>query len=159
MKLSTRSRYGTRMILDMAQHYNGQPIQLGEISKRQNVSLKYLEQIIRPLKKANLIKSFRGSKGGHMLNKSPQEITVGEVVALLEGGSSLIQCAQDPDACDRVENCVTRYLWIEASNAIFERLSTITFADLIMLENKECKDQFLDFISSQKKLDDDTDES
>ena len=151
MKLSTRTRYGTRMILDMAQHYNGRPIQLGEISKRQNVSLKYLEQIIRPLKEAKLIKSFRGSKGGHMLNKSPQEITVGEVVALLEGGASLTQCAQDPDVCDRVDSCVTRYLWVEASNAIFERLSTITFADLISLENKECKDQFLDFISSQKK--------
>jgi Rrf2 family protein len=64
------------MILDMAQHYNGKPVQLGEIAKRQNVSLKYLEQIIRPLKKANFIKSFRGSKGGHMLNKSPDKITV-----------------------------------------------------------------------------------
>jgi Rrf2 family protein len=156
MKLSTRSRYGTRMILDMAQHYNGQPVQLGEISKRQNVSLKYLEQIIRPLKEAKLIKSFRGSKGGHMLNKSPQEITVGEVVALLEGGSSLIKCAKDPDACDRVDNCVTRFLWVEVSNAIFERLNTITFADLVTLENRECKDQFLDFISSQKNPDDDT---
>ena len=86
-----------------------------------------------------------------MLNKSPQEITVGEVVALLEGGANLTQCAQDPDVCDRVDNCVTRYLWVEASNAIFERLSTITFADLIALENTDCKDHFLDFISSQKK--------
>ena len=156
MKLSTRSRYGTRMILDMAQHYNGKPVQLGEIAKRQNVSLKYLEQIIRPLKEAKFIKSFRGSKGGHMLNKSPEEITVGEIVALLEGGSDLTRCAQDPDTCDRVDNCVTRYLWVEAANAIFERLNTITFADLIALEKKECKDKFLDYISSQEKTADDT---
>ena len=156
MKLSTRSRYGTRMILDMAQHYNGKPVQLGEIAKRQNVSLKYLEQIIRPLKKAKFIKSFRGSKGGHMLNKSPEEITVGEIVALLEGGPDLTRCAQDPATCERVDNCVTRYLWVEAASAIFERLSTITFADLIALEKKECKDQFLDYISSQEKAADDS---
>ena len=155
MKLSTRSRYGTRMILDMAQHDNGKPVQLGDIDKRQNVSLKYLEQIIRPLKEANYIKSFRGSKGGHLLNKAPEEITVGEIVALLEGGTSLTQCANDPEACDRVDNCVTRYLWVEVSKAIFNRLSTITFADLIAIEKKECKDQFLDYISSHEDNPDD----
>ena len=108
MKLSTRSRYGTRMLLDMAQHYNGGPVQLGDIARRQNISLKYLEQIIRPLKKANYIKSFRGAKGGHILNKSPEEITVGEIVALLEGGDSLTLCSENPDSCDRVDQCITR---------------------------------------------------
>jgi Rrf2 family protein len=151
MKLSTRSRYGTRMILDMAQNYNGQPVQLGEIAKRQNISLKYLEQIIRPLKKANYIKSFRGSKGGHQLNKPPEEITVGEVVALLEGGASLTTCSKNPETCDRVDNCMTRYLWIEASNAMFERLSSITFADLLSLNKAECKDKFIERMSSQQE--------
>jgi len=151
MKLSTRSRYGTRMILDMAQHYNGKPIQLGDIARRQNISLKYLEQIIRPLKKANYIKSFRGAKGGHMLNKPPEKITVGEIVALLEGGASLTQCSENPDTCDRVDNCLTRYLWLEASRAMFERLRTITFADLLALTKKECKDKFLDYMSSQSE--------
>ena len=155
MKLSTRSRYGTRMILDIAQHHNGGPVQLGDIARRQKVSLKYLEQIIRLLKKANYIKSFRGSKGGHLLNKAPEEITVGEIVALLEGGTGLTRCAENPEICDRVDNCVTRYLWVEASNAIFDRLSTITFADLIAIENKECKDQFLDYISSNEDNPDD----
>ena len=155
MKLSTRSRYGTRMILDMAQHYNGEPVQLGDIARRQDVSLKYLEQIIRPLKEANYIRSYRGSKGGHLLNKAPEEITVGEIVALLEGGTSLTRCADDPETCDRVDNCVTRYLWVEASNAIFNRLSTITFADLMAIEKKECKDHFLDFISSPADSDND----
>ena len=132
---------------------------MGDIAKRQNVSLKYLEQIIRPLKEANYIKSFRGSRGGHLLNKSPEEITVGEIVALLEGGTSLTRCAQDPETCDRVDNCVMRYLWVEASNAIFNRLSTITFADLIAIDKKECKDQFLDYISSQENNDDDAADS
>lgn len=131
MKLSTRSRYGTRLILDMAQHHGKDPIQLGEIARRQNISLKYLEQIIRPLKRANYIKSFRGSKGGHMLNKPPQEISVGEIVALLEGGSFLTACSNNPKTCARSEKCLTRYLWIEASQAMFDQLNKITFADLL----------------------------
>jgi Rrf2 family protein len=131
MKLSTRSRYGTRLILDIAQHQGDTPIQLGEIARRQNISLKYLEQIIRPLKRAQYIKSFRGSKGGHMLNKPPEQITVGEVVALLEGGSVLTHCSKNPKACSRAERCPTRYLWMEASEALFARLNQITFADLL----------------------------
>jgi Rrf2 family transcriptional regulator, iron-sulfur cluster assembly transcription factor len=131
MKLSTRSRYGTRLILDMAEHHGKTPIQLGEIARRQNISLKYLEQIIRPLKRAQYIKSFRGSKGGHMLNKPPEQITVGEIVALLEGGSMLIHCSKNPAECNRAERCPTRYLWMEASNALFARLNQITFADLL----------------------------
>jgi Rrf2 family protein len=115
----------------MAQHHGKNPIQLGEIARRQNISLKYLEQIIRPLKRANYIKSFRGSKGGHMLNKPPGQITVGEVVALLEGGSILTPCSRNPTECSRADQCPTRYLWMEASNALFARLNKITFADLL----------------------------
>ena len=140
MKLSTRSRYGTRLILDMAQHYGGRPIQLSEISKRQNISLKYLEQIIRPLKKAQYIESFRGSKGGHKLTRSPDSITVGEIVALLEGGDSLTQCNRDPEACDRMDECLTRYLWQEASKAMFDHLNNITFAELMNLSKKVCEE-------------------
>jgi Rrf2 family protein len=131
MKLSTRSRYGTRLILDMAQHAGSEPIQLGEIARRQNISLKYLEQIIRPLKNANYIKSFRGSKGGHLLARPPHEITVGEIVALLEGGSFLTRCCKNPDTCDRIDQCLTRFVWGEASRAMFARLNQISFADLI----------------------------
>jgi len=115
----------------MAQHQRETPIQLGEIARRQNISLKYLEQIIRPLKRAEYIKSFRGSKGGHMLNKPPEQITVGEVVALLEGGSVLTHCSKNPKICSRSERCPTRYLWMEASDALFARLNQITFADLL----------------------------
>lgn len=140
MKLSTRSRYGTRLVLDMAQHHGGRPIQLSEIAKRQNISLKYLEQIIRPLKKAKYIESFRGSKGGHKLTRTPDKITVGEIVALLEGGDSLTQCNLDPAACDRMDECLTRYVWQEASKAMFDHLNNITFSELIDLSGKVCEE-------------------
>jgi Rrf2 family protein len=131
MRLSTRSRYGTRLILEMAKHYGNGPLQLGTIAKRQSISVKYLEQIIRPLKQADYIASFRGSKGGHVLTKPPSQITVGEIVALLEGGANIASCIEHPDKCDRVDICLTRHVWSEASKAMFDRLKKITFADLI----------------------------
>ena len=143
MKLSTKSRYGTRMILDLAQHYGQGAIQLGEIAKRQKISLKYLEQIIRPLKKADYVRSFRGAKAGHILNKPPDKITVAEIVALLEGGDTLIQCDRDPETCDRKDSCLTRYLWIEAANAMYKRLAEITFADVMSQQDEVCKGKFL----------------
>ncbi len=151
MKLSTKTRYGTRMILDMAEHYGNGAIQLGEIANRQNISLKYLEQIIRPLKKAEYIKSFRGAKGGHMLSKAPEEITVGEIVAILEGGDTLVRCDRDPEDCDRVDSCLTRYLWMEAASAMFQRLSAITFADLLNLKEDVCQNKFIDYLTAVKK--------
>jgi Rrf2 family iron-sulfur cluster assembly transcriptional regulator len=131
MKLSTRSRYGTRLMLDMAQHYREGPIHLGDIAKRQDVSVKYLEQIIIPLKKAHYIESIRGSKGGHILTKPPEEITVGEIVALMEQGTSLVECVADPTVCERADICPTRLLWKEASQAMFDRLEAVTLADLM----------------------------
>jgi len=133
MKLSTRSRYGTRMMVDMAQHYNQGPVQVGDIAKRQAISVKYLEQIIIPLKKAGYVKSVRGAKGGHVLTKSPGEITVGEIVALLEKGTMLVECAERPELCHRSVNCLTRPLWTEAANALFARLCAVTLADLVKM--------------------------
>jgi Rrf2 family iron-sulfur cluster assembly transcriptional regulator len=139
------------MILDLAQHYGQGAIQLGEIAKRQEISLKYLEQIIRPLKKADYVKSFRGAKGGHMLNKPPDEITVGEIVAVLEGGDTLIQCDQDPATCERKDLCLTRYLWMEAAKAMYTRLDEITFSDLISLQEEVCKEKILDYPAPEKQ--------
>jgi len=113
MKLSTRSRYGTRMMLDLAQRYDQGPVQIGEVSKRENISVKYLEQLIIPLKKANFIKSVRGPKGGHMLAKPPEEITVGEIVRILEGEINLSSCIEHPEVCDRTTRCLTRGVWEE----------------------------------------------
>lgn len=134
MKLSTRSRYGTRLMLDMAQHYNEGPIQMSDIAKRQDVSIKYLEQIIIPLKKAHYIDSVRGPKGGHILTRPPEEITVGEIVAVLEEGTSLVECVEVPSVCGRAPVCPTRLLWKEAAEAMFDRLQSVTLADLVEKE-------------------------
>jgi len=139
LKLSTRSRYGTRLMLDMAQRYNQGPIQLREIAERQKISVKYLEQIVRPLKKAGYVCSVRGPKGGHRLGKPPETITIGEIVALLEGGRELISCAEDPGRCGMIDRCATRHVWMEASRAMYERLNSITLADLRNFPAANCR--------------------
>ncbi|MFZ5448903.1 MAG: RrF2 family transcriptional regulator [Thermodesulfobacteriota bacterium] len=131
MKLSTRSRYGTRLMLDMAQHYNQGPIQLGDIAKRQEISVKYLEQIIIPLKKAHFIETVRGPKGGHLLARPPEEITVAEIVALLEDSAGLTECTERAEVCRRSDTCPTRLIWKEASQAMFNTLKSISLADLV----------------------------
>ena len=136
MKLSTRSRYGTRMMLDLAQHYDDGPVQIGEIAKRQDISVKYLEQLIIPLKKANYIKSLRGPKGGHVLAKPPDRITVGELVELLEGSINLSDCIENPNICDRSETCLTRGIWETATRAMCDKLNTMTLSDLIQKAKK-----------------------
>ncbi|MBC8417371.1 MAG: Rrf2 family transcriptional regulator [Proteobacteria bacterium] len=131
MKLSTRSRYGTRMMLDLAQHYDEGPVQIGDISKREDISVKYLEQLIIPLKKACLIESVRGPKGGHMLAKPPGEITVGEIVSVLEGGINLTTCIENPDVCDKTNSCLARGVWEEATKAMYDKLNASTLAKMI----------------------------
>ncbi|MBC8179450.1 MAG: Rrf2 family transcriptional regulator [Desulfobacteraceae bacterium] len=131
MKLSTRSRYGTRMMLDLAQHYDQGPVQMGDISKRENISVKYLEQLIIPLKKANFIKSVRGPKGGHMLAKPPEKITVGDIVGILEGRISLSNCIENPEVCDRTTGCLTRGVWEEATKAMYDKLNSVTLSKMI----------------------------
>ncbi|MCF8144883.1 MAG: Rrf2 family transcriptional regulator [Deltaproteobacteria bacterium] len=131
MKLSTRSRYGTRMMLDLAAHYDEGPVQIGDISRRENISVKYLEQLIIPLKKARLIESARGPKGGHMLTKSPEEITIGEIVRVMEGGIDLTHCIENPDVCEKTNSCLTRTVWEDATRAIYERLDASTLANII----------------------------
>ena len=131
MKLSTRSRYGTRMMLDMAQHYDEGPIQIGDIAKRQDISVKYLEQLIIPLKKANYVESVRGPKGGHMLVKPPEEVTVGEIVEVLEGEINLARCIESPEICDRSDTCLTRGVWEEATRAMYDKLNSITLSKMI----------------------------
>lgn len=131
MKLSTRSRYGTRMMVDLAQHYDKGPVQIGDIAKRQDISVKYLEQLVIPLKKADYIRSVRGPKGGHMLTRPPEEITVGEIVKILEGGIDLSGCIENPDACERTERCLTRGVWEEATKAMYEKLNSTTLSKMI----------------------------
>lgn len=121
-------------MLDLAKRYHQGPIQIGEIAKRQDVSVKYLEQLIIPLKKAKFIRSIRGPKGGHMLAKSPDGISVGDIVRVLEGGINLSECVSNPDLCERSNNCATRKVWAEASNAMVEKLNSVTLSAMADME-------------------------
>lgn len=131
MKLSSRSRYGTRMMLDLAQHYSEGPIQAGDIAKRQDISLKYLEQLLIPLKRADFIESVRGPKGGHMLAKSPEKITIGQIVEVLEGGIDLAECLEDVSVCKRSSDCLTRGVWKSATKVMVDKLNSITLSDVV----------------------------
>jgi Rrf2 family protein len=130
MKLSTRSRYGTRMMVDLAEHFDEGPIRMGDIAKRQDISVKYLEQLIIPLKKAQLIKSVRGPRGGHMLARPPRKITVGEIVRVLEKGVHLTHCVQAPGTCVRSDDCRTRDIWERATRALYDELESVSLSDL-----------------------------
>jgi len=131
MKLSTRSRYGTRLMLDLASRYEEGPVQIGEISKREDISVKYLEQLIIPLKKSGFVKSLRGPKGGHMLARNPRDITMGEVVRALEGGIDLTVCIEKPDECTRSSRCAARGLWEETTKVMYEKLDSVSLMELV----------------------------
>ena len=130
MKLFTRSRYGP-VDAGAGRHYQKGPIHLNTIALQQGISVKYLEQIIIPLKKAEYIQSVRGPKGGHILAKPPAGITIGEIVALLEEGASLAECSYNPKVCERSSICQTRNIWQEAAQAMFDKLNSITLADVL----------------------------
>ena len=131
MKLSTRTRYGTRMLIDIARHGNTKPVQIGEISKRQDISVKYLEQLIRPLKKAGIISSIRGAKGGHLLSQKPDQITLGEIVRIFEVQSDLVDCVSYPEKCAKADDCQVRLVWQEATQDMYKKLDNTTIADLV----------------------------
>ena len=137
MKLSTRSRYGTRLMLDIARNSNEGPVRINDIATRQEISVKYLEQLIIPLKKAVYIKSVRGPKGGHLLGKAKEEITVGGIVRVLEKDTGLVPCVERSDTCHKSDACVTRNLWLKATDAVYEILDSVTLLDLIQDNNSQ----------------------
>ena len=134
MKLSTRTRYGTRALLDLARHQGDKPVQLKEIARRQNISLHYLEHIITPLVGAGIVRSIRGAHGGLLISKKPDQVKLGEVVGLLEGTITPVDCVMDPECCNRSDFCVTRDIWSEMKDAIDKTLDSITLQDLIERE-------------------------
>jgi Rrf2 family protein len=131
MKLSTRSRYGARILVDLARHNDHGPVQIGEISKRQDISVKYLEQLIRPLKQASMVTSVRGPKGGHVLAKNPKYITLGQIVRLFEGQTELVECISNPEQCNMSDDCQVRLAWKEATRVLYEKLDSTTISDLM----------------------------
>ena len=134
MKLSTRGRYGTRLLLDLALHGEEGPILLKDIAQRQQISLLYLERLITPLVAAGVIRSTRGARGGVWLARSPKEIKLSEVVGLLEGSIAPTDCVIDPKTCPRSDLCVTRDVWVELKKAMDGVLESKTLQDLVEMQ-------------------------
>jgi Rrf2 family transcriptional regulator, cysteine metabolism repressor len=131
MKISTKIRYGARAMLELASHYGEGPIELKEIARKEDISLKYLEQVINPLRAAGLVKSIRGSKGGYSLAKAPSQICLYDVVETLEGALNLVECLHDSKACQKTSSCVTRDIWKEVSDAISQIFCSVTLEDMV----------------------------
>ncbi len=139
MKISTKIRYGARAMLELAFRYGEGPIELKEIATKENISLKYLEQVINPLRAGGLVKAVRGSKGGYSLAKPPSEICLYDVIETLEGPLQLVDCLGDSKACSRVPSCVTRDIWKEVSDAISKICYSVTLEE--MVNRKRDKEQ------------------
>lgn len=146
MRILTNSRYATRMLLDIAQHQRGRPVLMKDVAARLDLSQKYLEKLSRPLKEAGLLLSQRGPAGGHFLGRAPGEISVGDVVRVMEGGAELVGCDRDEAACLHAPGCLTRMIWKECSKAIFTRLDALTFEELLRYADHEVK--FGDFCTT-----------
>lgn len=129
MKISTRGRYGIRLMLALALNYNNGTIPLKTIAKDQGISEKYLEQIINPLTKSGLVKSFRGAQGGYMLTNPPEATTVGEILRVLEGSLSPVDCVDHPN-CANSDHCVSLSIWKKMKVALDEVVDNITLADM-----------------------------
>jgi len=137
MKISTKGRYALRLMLDLALHNTGEYITIKSIAARQEISDKYLEQIITQLSKSGYVKSIRGAQGGYRLAKTPEEYTVGMILRLIEGSLAPVACLDDvPNACNRSSLCATLGVWMELNEAINNVVDNITLADLVDRQNR-----------------------
>lgn len=139
IRLSTKGRYGTRLMVSLAQHYHigRESIILKKISDEEDISIRYLEQIIIPLKIARLVKSIRGAGGGYILARDPSNIKLREILLALEGACCLVECVDDDDYCDRIKECATYEIWKNASSLLKDYFENTTLQDLVEIANKK----------------------
>ena len=130
MKLSTRPRYGTRALLELAENVGKGPLQLKVVAERQGISIKYLEQLMVVLKSAGLVASIRGAKGGYVLAQPPEKICIYDVFTVLEGPVTTAQCVGDESYCGRIADCAVRDIWARVEDAIKEVLQAVSLKDL-----------------------------
>jgi Rrf2 family protein len=133
MRLSTQSRYGVRAIFDMVYNSKGMEAQVKDISRRQGISPRYLEQIFQKLKKAGILGSKRGPAGGYFLNKKPETITVGDIVKITEGTLNPVLCypfQHSVNPCPRINDCVTHFVWEEAGKRLEDYFQSVSIQDL-----------------------------
>jgi len=144
MKLTTKGRYGTRALLDLALHQAEEPVLLKDIAKRQEISTWYLEHLIAPLIAGGIVRSSRGAKGGISLAQPPEQIRLSTIIQLLEGSVAPVACVNDPGVCSRSELCVTRDVWTKIKRAINGVLESTTLQDLVEEQKrKERREQVM----------------
>lgn len=138
MKISTKGRYALRLMMDLAENNTGSPISLKDVAKRQDISDKYLEQIISILNKAGYVRSVRGAQGGYMLKMEPQNYTVGMILRQTEGSLAPVACIEDDEiVCDRQQQCVTSIVYKKINDAILGVVDNITLQDLVDWQNEK----------------------
>ncbi len=139
MKLSTRTRYGTRALLELALRQGDGPVFLKDIAREQQISLPYLEHLIAPLIAGGIIRSTKGPKGGISLARKPRDIKLIEITQLLEGSVAPVECIDNPEACKRSEYCATRDVWSQLKEVMDGVLESTTLQDLV--ERQKSKGQ------------------
>ena len=139
IKLSTKGRYGTRLMLNLALHHTSgnEAVILRNVSEDEEISIRYLEQIIIPLKIARLVKSIRGAGGGYTLARPPAEIKLSEILRALEGSCCLVDCVEDEDYCHRIPICSAHEIWEEATKLLKNYFDSLTLQDLIKISKKK----------------------
>ncbi len=138
MKLSARSRYAARILLELAQHKGSAPLSAATLSQRTGVSVQFVEQILKPLKQAGITASVRGAAGGHRLSKATNRVSLGDIVRLMEGGICLTVCCGKTHAhCQRQDSCLTRKAWERVSEALERELNAITL-DVLLADGDVC---------------------
>lgn len=144
MKISTKGRYAVRLMYDLALHHTGDWIALKDISRRQNISVKYLEQIVRQLSIRGYLKSLRGPKGGYQLARDPGEYTIYEILELTEGSLRPVACLEDEvNQCERYHECPTIGIWEGLGKVIYDYLSQITLEDVVNKARERGKNDFV----------------
>jgi len=143
MKISTKGRYALRLMLDLAVHNTGEFITLKEVSERQGISVKYLEQIVIQLTRAGLLKSLRGSSGGYKLARTPAEYNIGSILRITEGSLAPITCLEtDINDCVRVSTCATLNFWQGLSKVIANYVDNTTLDDLLQNHNSQISNNY-----------------
>ena len=140
MKISTKGRYALRLMLDVALNSHGSAVPLRDVAQRQDISDKYLEQIVTQLSLAGLVRSVRGAGGGYLLTRDPAEYTVGEILRTLEGNLAPVSCVDQDDVCrcDRADRCVTVEVWRDIQSAVAGVVDNLTLADLVARYHEKC---------------------
>lgn len=145
MVITTRARYATRALMEIALLNGTRPVGIRSISESQEIPPKYLESLFRQLKAAGIVRSVRGAGGGYILSRDASRITVWDVVAAVESNLAIVECGSDPGACARSTNCVTRELWLEVDQRVGQLLESVSVADLAERHQRRCQNQVLNF--------------